>query len=637
MIHLINMPLAFITAPSLALGTFSTQLRRAGMDVKVFNLNISFAKEVGFERYLGMAFLREVDPRIAEWLFAEAAWGQDPSLTPEAAFLSECERLFPEGGGVTDHRQWLRRLRREVVPEWLDACVSDLLTAGPIRVAGFSCNFFQTLPALALGRRIKARFPEARIVCGGCAFHGDPGAELLAKVPWIDAVCLGEADDVVVPLMHALYHGRAPANLPGIYYRNGIGAAVAGEEPRPVSAETLEALPDPSFEDFFEAVGAAGLLRDPGWRKRAFLPFEGARGCWKAAKQHCRFCGTDMEKLSFRPRSAKRVVGTLSGHKARYPVKRYHAVDSNMPPLFFRDLLPRLQQAFSEGGASLFYEVVSQLGRDRVKALADAGITTVQAGIESLRTPLLSHMEKGGTALQNVFFLKCCREHGVTPLWNFLVRIPGETRQDYAAQAKMIPHLTHLRPPLARPFPVQCHRFSPYYREEGRWLLNVRPQFWYSALYPPERIDLSKVAYYFDADWKDVLAEEVYGEVSEKIAKWIEGWKEPEGPPKLLLRRRGGLAAEICDTRTGTSRYWPLSPLKARLYDLIADPLTAAAAIESLTCRPQERFRATAVSPEGIGHLLCQFVEDGLAISENGRYLALATNEETASTTGTRL
>ncbi|MCP4351940.1 MAG: RiPP maturation radical SAM protein 1 [Desulfobacterales bacterium] len=620
MIHLVNMPFAFITCPNLALGTVKAQLVSAGMDAAVFNLNLSFAHHIGFEQYAGISFAKGIDPRISEWLFAEQAWG---NFHPdEEEFFSICRENLRHGEKLSKHIPWLSDLRKNVVPGWIHTSIDYLAQPGDIKVAGFSCSFYQTVPAIALGRHIKNKYPDAKLVYGGSSFQGEMGHEIISKTSWIDAVSTGEADDVVVPLFSAVTHGQFPEKLDGIFFRDAHGEVCGQERSGPVSASFFDSLPVPDFDDYFNDARRTGLSQRNDWQKAAFLPFESSRGCWKAKKQVCRFCGINPVCSSFRVKSTEKAVQNLDNYLERYPLRRFHAADSNLAPHFFNDLLLELGKKSADKKFVLFFEVTSGLKRKQIQTLAKAGIFYVQAGIENLDTRLLDLMDKGVTALDNLFFLKCCMEYNIMPFWNFLVRIPGERREDYDRIEELIPKVFHLRPPVFTPSSIQCHRFSTYFENSETWIENVTPGLWYCGLFPSEKFDLNRVAWYFDGDWKDTLSPEEYQGVTDKTDQWRELWKPGSSPPQLTARKQMQGTFNIKDTRhdpgkTGT--IIKLDLFESKIYKMIADPATPSEIIAG-TDQPDLN--------EQIINILEKFIKLGLAVRDGNNYLGLAVMKE---------
>jgi radical SAM superfamily enzyme YgiQ (UPF0313 family) len=60
---------------------------------------------------------------------------------------------------------------------------------------------------------------------------------------------------------------------------------------------------------------------------------------------------------------------------------------------YFRELLPLL--AVADLDLSSFHEVKANLTRDQIRMLSEAGVNSIQPGIESFSTDLLRLMRKG--------------------------------------------------------------------------------------------------------------------------------------------------------------------------------------------------------------------------------------------------
>lgn len=623
MIHLVNMPFVSLTHPTLALGVLKSRLAADGQASRVFNLNLDFARAIGLGAYEMVALFKGVETQVGEWLFAEAAWG-GPFGPSEDEFLALCGDELANIPHVTDPKAWLRKIRRDLVPAYLRACLNLLRAHGEPRVVGFSCTFFQTVASLALGRLIKQELPRVKVVYGGACFHGEMGEELMEKVPWIDAVSLGEAEDVVAPLFRALAEDRPPEGLQGIRYRQaGAPTVHAGPPPRQVAREVLEASPPPDFDDFFADARRLGFGDQPSWLQRLLLPFESARGCWWGQKHHCTFCGLNPTGMDYRARSAEVVYAELRHLTERYPTHRLQASDNILAMGYFHDLLPRLAAEPPADDLELFYSCKANLNRAQIAAMAAARIRFVQPGIESLSDHLLQLMRKGVSALQNVFFLRCCREHGIQVFWNNLIRVPGEAPGDYAQMAAWIPKLVHLRPPFGGAPPIEVHRFSPYFNEKERWNTDLQPRPWYAGLFPADRVDLHRVAYYFDATWKDVLGDPHYDQVTALTLEWSRIWREEPELPRLVQRAvEGGL--EIEDTRGGERRVHHLSPIEALVYRAIDAPTKLRALPRALAGTDAERL-----GPVELQALLAALVDRDLALADGESYLALALTDDT--------
>jgi ribosomal peptide maturation radical SAM protein 1 len=615
------MPFGSLTRPALALGLFKAQLSDAGMTTRVLNLNFDFARMIGFAGYEAISMFKGVETQVSEWLFANAAWRR-PFGPDEQEFLKLCGEELGTIYKVPDPVGWLLKIRRQVIGRYLEQCYARVVEHGVPKVVAFSCMFFQTVSSLALGRLLKERHPEIKLVYGGACFHGEMGEELIRKVPWIDAVSTGEADDIVVELFRQLAAGETPTGLQGVFARDTDDAIVSGPVHRPVSGEVLDALPDPDFDEFYADAGRFGLPEQQSWQDRVTLPFEASRGCWWGQKKHCTFCGLNAEGMEFRLKSPERTFATMKRLSERYPFRHMQMTDNILAMSYFKSLLPTMagDRLVSAGRpVEVFFEVKANLTRAQMKAIADAGIVYIQPGIESLSTHMLDLMGKGVSALQNAYLLKCCTEYGVVVYWNLLIRIPGETAEDYRQMVHWMRRLVHLRPPSGGAPRVECHRFSPYFFQKGRWTEGVRASKWYEGLFPEDQLDLDKVAYYFDATWKDTLGDPHYDDLLNVTLDWMRVWRDLPEPPRLTLRDTDDGGLEIEDTRAGEPTVWELAPKEAAIYRAITDIANPRKVRESLPAAYAEGMSEAAIRGQLQG-----FVEQGLAVEEGDKFLGLA-------------
>ena len=620
MINLVNMPFGSITWPSVALGLMKPQLVRAGLPVAIHHLNFELARMIGFGAYEAIARFKGAETQVSEWLFAEAAWHQ-PVGPPEDVFLQRCSEELDNIPRIRDRIGYLRKIRNAIVPRYLEDCYQRLLRDRP-RVVAFSCMFFQTIASLAMGRMLKERNPHIKLVYGGACFHGEMGHELFTKLPWIDVVALGEADEVVVPLFDALLQDKPPRGLPGILTRDSQGEVVEGASPRPTTVDFFETLPDPDYDDFFAEAERVGLRQEPGWAQRASVPFEASRGCWWGERNHCTFCGLNAQGIGHRAKSPERVLGTIRNLAARYDMPRMHATDNILTMSYFKTVLPALieEPVVTRGKPTvIFFETKANLSRKQIEMLAKAGVTSVQPGIENLATNSLNAIHKGVTALQNAFFLKCAAENGLQVTWNILIRLPGEKPEDYLQMERWIPLMLHLRPPYWGAPRVECHRFSPYHSDRA-YTENVRAASWYRGLFPEEQFELDRVAYYFEASWKNTLGDPAYDGVLRLVGEWMRRWREEPEQPHLTMRPRQDGGLEIEDTRDpAEARCWQLSPDQAHIYATLADITTTPKVLAQLPPELAARLDHAAVQTE-----LSNFAEMGLALREANRFMGLA-------------
>lgn len=249
--------------------------------------------------------------------------------------------------------------------------------------------------------------------------------------------------------------------------------------------------------------------------------------------------------MTHRIKDADKVAREISALSLRHDVDRVLMVDNIMPHSYFSTLLPKLAEA--EGKLHVFYEQKANLGRTRMAALARAGVTDIQPGIESLSTQTLKLMRKGTSLAINLDCLRQARSAGISTAWNLLSDFPGDSAKEYARIADIVPLLHHLEPPDGLGG-LSIDRFSPYHMDPAAFgISNVRPMPSYSEVFPGQ--DDPRLAYHFVGDYVSGLrsAPDVAKALRDALAAWGKAWHA--GPPLLFLFDLAPERRLLVDTR----------------------------------------------------------------------------------------
>ncbi|MDD5655978.1 MAG: RiPP maturation radical SAM C-methyltransferase [Elusimicrobia bacterium] len=600
-------PFASTRLPSLQMGLLKSSVGRTpGMRARVLYANLEGAAHLGWETYekicAGSVSL------IGEWLFSRAAFADD--APPAEQYLQvvrdNLECIQREFGWSAEE---LVDLRERSIPEFVARWCAGIPWSRYIAV-GFTSTFEQNCPALALARKIKEICPRIVTVFGGFNTQDGMGLEYLRAFPWVDYVLRGEAEETFPALLRSLLAGKSTLRLSGLAYLGEDGIPHA--EP-PVPMPDMETVPEPDYADYFETAQRLDMPVVAG-NRRVRLPFEASRGCWWGVKQKCSFCGLNAKMNAYRRKSPARALAELEALSERYGVLDFHAVDTVLDPAYVGDFFGKIMSK----DYGFYYAVRPDLARQQLRALAAGGVRILQPGIESLSTHSLRLMRKGSTMLTNLRFLKWAHYYGMTVSWNVLYGLPGETAEDYAAQARLIDRIVHLPPP-SQYGRFHLHRFSPYFDEAERsGLRGVRPLVEYSCVYPAGTA-LPEIAYTFEYELKEDVPAAAAGPLDAGIARWRESWTSGSRP--FLQYVRSGRRLTIMDgRRPGSARAIDLRREAADVYEACSlEPSTARQIRAALPAGP-----GRGLSGESIDKLLAGFAAAGLAVEENGRYLGLA-------------
>ena len=601
---LVSMPFMAPDRPSIQLGLLKSLVAGCGFPVRTLHANLDFAARIGMEYY--QLLCQHRGPMVGDWLFSAEAFpvtAPDPDAHMIDDLASELAHL---GTSQEELRDKLLRIRDVDVPAYLD----ELTRSFPwedMAVVGFSSTFQQNTASFALARRLKQYHPNIVTVFGGANFDDEMGPELVRTVDCIDAAVIGEADEAFPRLLAALAAGTGLDGVPGLARRLGEHVKVTA----PIApAVRLDDLPAPDYAEYFQHAEDLGILPRGGHRG-VWLPIETARGCWWGAKHHCTFCGLNGTTMSFRPKSPGRVLDELTSQARRYRSFRFEAVDNIMDMTYLSKLFPMLIE--NETGYEIFYEVKASLSRDQVKLMAQAGITHIQPGIESLSSNVLRLMRKGVRAIQNVNLLRWAQYYDIQADWNLLWGFPGETEQDYADQATVIPYLFHLRPPSSADR-IWLERFSPLFTEGDTFRLRRTPERSYRYVYP-DNVDLERVAYFFDYDLDGALPDHAYEGVCRAAADWSRAW-QADSPPVLKYWSAPRFIQIYDERHQGQGGTYTFEDTLADLYlACVSRPTTAAAVRRRLGLR---------LAVEAVQEVFEEFSRRGLMFLDGRLALALA-------------
>jgi len=597
---IVAMPFAAVR-PAMGASLLVGHLRRIGIEAHVLYLNMRMARQLGWSDYDYIADRAPTQSLAGDWVFSEALFGPRPQA--DAAYAELFRERFSGYMSGDAALATLARARAEAEP-FLDACLKGYDWAA-WDLVGFTSSFTQHVASLAFARRLKAAHPQIPIVFGGANCEDRMGLALHRVFPFVDYVCSGEADISFPCLVQALATGRSPHGIPGVVARRDGCSYASTLEPERVN--DLDELPYPVFDDYFEQRATAF----PGERRTPTgILMESSRGCWWGQKHHCTFCGLNGMAMTYRRKSAGRVLEEIVELSRRYHAGHVEMVDNILDMDYFGDLVPELARL--DLGLQLFYETKANLTKERLRMLRAAGVTTIQPGIESFSTGVLRLMRKGTTAAQNIQLLKWCAEIGIQVCWNLLYGFPGESPQDYAAMVPVIDSVTHLEPPrgLGK---IRLDRFSPNFVSAAELgLCNVRPDRSYMAIYGVPEDELFDLAYYFEHDYADGRNPREYVRSTEQaVRRWVTQHKG-----RGLVYADHGDRLALWDFRPKAQRLLTILDSWERQVYVHCDEYRSRRSIEDASV-PQSQGR-------DIDALLDRLVRDRLMVLVDDRYLSVA-------------
>jgi radical SAM superfamily enzyme YgiQ (UPF0313 family) len=285
------------------------------------------------------------------------------------------------------------------------------------RVVGLQCNFTtERHRTLRLAERLRRELPDAFVLIGGHDASREPDWFLH---PAVDAIAIGDGEEVMPALVDALEHGGDLAKVPGLLLNRPTGPCLTTAAPMRKDLDTL-------------AFPARHLIA--GYASRYYINFrrplalmETARGC----PFKCNFCSVwKFHASTFREKSPARVVEELR----RIEAPNVFITDD----IFWMDVRrsEELARQIKAAGIRKYFTVQTRTDiickfPHLIEMWKECGDLAIFLGLESVTDEGLNAVNKSNTAANNVRALAILREMKVGYTPNFIVD-PAWDREDFA-------------------------------------------------------------------------------------------------------------------------------------------------------------------------------------------------------------
>ena len=540
--------------------------------------------------------------------------------TNEIGMLMYMPLTYPErlGHVLEGFREWVVK-RAPVEPAFRDADfdvertfsttvdklrshVADLARRlSHVRVVGMTCTHGQLFANVALARELKRLNPRVTIVIGGARSIGSrSGHTVMSEYDCFDYLVEGEGERALVALLDTLAGADESVLTAEVPVGGGIFSAPSGEL-------RMDELPMPDYDEYAARADRLGV----SWS----IPVEGSRGCWwdrtkrtGDAKDTCFFCSLNVEWGGYREKLSARVVHEMVVLSDRYRNLNFTFLDNIMRLNGVEALAESIKRTHRE--YSFFHELRANITPHELLVLSEAGLDSVQIGVEGLSASLLRRINKGTSPIQNLAAMKTCAELGIRSNSNLIADFPGSTAQEVSETCHVIEEYALALPPLnVTGFRLTLSSTVDNLRSEFG-VANVRNLEMYRHGLPEEVFDRLEL---FDKDFDQVTPTADWTPVRRAIERWVELHHARRG--HLLIYRDGQTYITIDDSRFGDFSTGTFEGLERDLY------------VYCLEIRTFDQiakwFRATN-SEQAIRDALQLFVDSRIMYSEQDRYLSLA-------------
>lgn len=416
---LVAMPFAGVTIPSIQLAVLESYCTERNIPIETRHLYLKAAELYGLQNYQAlinppndsytaqMAFSRYVFPE--HWEKNKDRFREFYNDSPQH---SETSRVSFE-----DYIQ-----RTDTVYHW----ILDNVNWRSFDLIGFTLNYGQLLPSLAIAKKIKELAPEKKIIFGGSRTVDTLGINVLRAFEYVDFIVSGDGEDA---LAHLASDYENHQSIPRLMYRKGNEVFWNESE----TVVDLDTLPVPSYDQFYKDLRSTTPEIQQYYQYYGQLPVEISRGCWW---NRCTFCNLNIQQSCYREKNITRILQEIRWLSERYHMMDFQLIGNTLPKTQHRALFTEIRALGRD--YSFFVEArAGQLTSDDYRLMKEAGFTHIQTGIESFSAHYLRTMNKGTRVIHNIAALKFCKENGIRNIYNLLIRYPNEEPLDFEETQKV--------------------------------------------------------------------------------------------------------------------------------------------------------------------------------------------------------
>ena len=597
---LISMPFAGIDIPSIPLAVLEAYLKEKNVEIKTKHLYLKVAEIFGINKY-NFLINPPNDSYTAQMIFSKYVF-------PE--HWKENEKRFEEYFNKKNTHKNICYLSFRDYEKNIDTFYEHFFEKVEWQnydIIGFTLNYGQFLPSLAIAKKIKELNSEKIIVFGGSRTVGDLGKRTLETFPYIDFIVSGDGEE---PLYLLATEYENYKSIPNLIYRNQDKITWNQTD----SNIDLNILPIPFYDSFYEEMNTVSPEIQQFFHYNGKIPIEISRGCYW---NKCTFCNLNIQHKKYREKNVDKIIEEINFLSNKYKILNFQIVSNTLLVKDQINLCKKIKQLGKD--FSFFAEArADRLKSDDYKLLKEAGFDIIQTGIESLSSNYLKKMNKGVRVIDNIAALKFCKENEIINRYNLIVDYPNEETVDFEETKETVKLFKqYLEPPQ-----ICCLRIlygSEIFCNPDKYNIS---QFEYA--------DIDKLMFPQNILEKGICFVYSYEKSRNDISKWeklINKWKIEREMLKIEGIRSqsiidqlifyyvdGGNFIKIYDKRDlNNIQIYNLNEIERKIFISCIDIITFDELKEKLTD----------ISENDLIDALDSFVECGIIFKEDDRYLAL--------------
>ena len=291
-------------------------------------------------------------------------------------------------------------------------------------VVSFTILSMNRTASFYLIKKIKKNAPQTKIISGGvhCSVLYE---QILRNFP-VDAICLGEGENVIIPLVENVFDKNSLQKVNGIAYLNEKNELVITSPP---DITKLDDVPFPEHDAFLT-------------KKSKVLYMITSRGC----VGKCIFCSTISYWKRWRTRSPENIVDEIEAVTKRFP---------NIEYIFFNDDAFTLDnkrainicKEIIKRGIKIKWTCsarVTPISLEMLEWFKKAGCIRITYGIESGSNRMLQMMKKYITREQIITAFDLTKKAGIEAKAFLLVGLPTEDNESINETISLLKRINYI-------------------------------------------------------------------------------------------------------------------------------------------------------------------------------------------------
>jgi ribosomal peptide maturation radical SAM protein 1 len=292
-------------------------------------------------------------------------------------------------------------------------------------IIGFTLNYGQFLPSMAIAKRIKELDPKKKIIFGGSRTIDQLGINVLKTFDYIDFIVSGDGEEALFQLTSNFHNFKS---IPHLIYRNGK-EIIWNKSDEIIDINSLSI---PSYDSYYDELILTSKEIQQYYNLYGRLPVEISRGCWW---NKCNFCNLNLQHKKYREKNVDKIIEEIQVLSEKYKMLNFQIIGNALLKNDYRNLCKKIMELQKD----FTFFVEARAGRMKSKdysLLKKAGFTTIQTGIETFSQNYLKKMNKGVQIIDNIASLKFCKENGILNTYNIIVNYPNEESIDFKETVK---------------------------------------------------------------------------------------------------------------------------------------------------------------------------------------------------------